>query len=46
MLDTGHFALEDFGNEIAGLMLGFLETNLSRRQSELASGKSRETPRR
>jgi hypothetical protein len=26
-LDTGHFALEDSANEIADLMLGFLDKN-------------------
>jgi pimeloyl-ACP methyl ester carboxylesterase len=30
LLDTGHFALEDKGEEIAGLMLGFLDRNLKR----------------
>ena len=28
LLDTGHFALETHGNEIAGLMRGFLKRNL------------------
>jgi pimeloyl-ACP methyl ester carboxylesterase len=30
LLDTGHFALEDKGNEIAGLMLDFFDRNLRR----------------
>jgi hypothetical protein len=29
LLDTGHFALEDKGQEIAGLMLDFLDRKLS-----------------
>lgn len=31
LLDTGHFALEDKGDEIAALMLGFLDRKLPRR---------------
>lgn len=31
LLDTGHFALEDKNNEIARLMLGFLDRTLTRR---------------
>lgn len=31
LLDTGHFALEDKGDEIAGLMLDFLDRNLVHR---------------
>jgi pimeloyl-ACP methyl ester carboxylesterase len=31
LLDTGHFALEDKGSEIAALMLDFLDRKLPRR---------------
>jgi pimeloyl-ACP methyl ester carboxylesterase len=39
LLDTGHFALEDKGAEIAALMLGFLERKLEERH--VGHGRSR-----
>ena len=31
LLDTGHFALEDMGDEIAALMLQFLDRKVARK---------------
>lgn len=37
LLDTGHFALEDKGDEIAGLMRDFLDRKVSRRTASQAA---------